>query len=134
MPTLHNPLTVSMMLPQPSMAHTDCSQWAVPVRPDRLGADLEAYVNTLPAIHTLRLCNRFGIGAAINKLPTELVNQIQDHIIKSAREEALREWSEQFQCWEVQCRGVNGNFTREELSELHRGTVGCDDAIACEDR
>lgn len=34
----------------------------------------------------------------------------------------------------MQCRGLNGNFTREKLSELHHGTVGCDDAIACEDR
>lgn len=52
--------------------------WMQRVRPEVLGAHLEAYINLLPTITTLRLCNRFGQGeeAYIKRLPVELVSEI----------------------------------------------------------
>lgn len=65
------------------------------MRVEKLGAHLEAYIQTLPTIVTLRLCSRFGSRPQchINKLPIELVGTIEEHIIESACAEALGTWS-----------------------------------------
>lgn len=58
--------------------------WAVPVKIEQLGAHLEAYTSLQTTLNALRLCNRFGSGtqATITKLPIELVQQIERHMIE----------------------------------------------------
>ncbi|KAI7558996.1 hypothetical protein KC317_g10652, partial [Hortaea werneckii] len=82
--------------------------WAVPVRPDTLGAHLEAYAAGLPAITALRLCHRFGTGDAahITRLPRELILLIEEYVhaanwhLRSKRD---CEWRSTFTCFESQC-------------------------------
>ena len=62
-------------------------EWAVPVRPDELGAHLEAYEQSLPRLLTLRLCHRYGQGpdVYITKLPPELLLQVEEFVIAADR-------------------------------------------------
>lgn len=78
---------------------------AVSVPVDLLGAHLEAYINLLPTISTLRLCNRHGKGdhAIITQLPMELVDAIEGCLVDGTREELHQTWSTLFKCWEHRC-------------------------------
>ena len=82
-----------------------CLAWCQPVKVDQLGAHLEAYVRLLPVLNTLRLCNRFGQGpkAAVARLPVELIEQIEGHIIDDERKEQRKEWCRGLRCWEGRC-------------------------------
>lgn len=75
-------------------------EWAWPVSTARLGAHLEAYKRALPAITTLRLCNRFGQGekAYITKLPIELVTSIEHHLAANQRKKYLKKWQRKADC------------------------------------
>ena len=77
----------------------------VPVRVDKLVAHLEAYVQTIPAITALRLCNRFGKGddCHIHKLPVELVDEVEKLIIEPERERRLAVWIREMKCWSKKC-------------------------------
>jgi hypothetical protein len=110
-------LTVSTTgVPSHQVQPADWQQWALPVRFEKLGAHLEAYVETIPAITALRLCNRFGKGANcyIHKLPIELVQMIEDIIIERERERCLVPWSKQTRCWLQECDDFTDHMTPEE--------------------
>jgi hypothetical protein len=100
------------------------------VRIDKLGAHLEAYVETLPVITALRLCNRFGKGT-ISKLPTELIDAIEHLVRESERERCLVSWSKELKCWKQECNMSEDHFTPEE-QKIFRAryrcvTNGCED-------
>ncbi|TKA64972.1 hypothetical protein B0A55_08592 [Friedmanniomyces simplex] len=84
---------------------------AVPVRPDELGDRMDRFTQTLPQLHALRLCHRFGEGpdVHITKLPVEVVEAIEELVTEAwssfdARNwQMLGGWSEQFACFEHRC-------------------------------
>lgn len=88
---------------------------------DKLGAHLEAYIQTLPTIIALRLCGRFGTGPQchIYKLPVELISAIEPFIVEPARAVALETWSSHYRCFEVKCDMVDDHFTHEEQRAMH---------------
>lgn len=97
------------------------------MRVEQLGAHLEAYVTTLPNIITLRLCNRFGTGSEchINKLPVELVELIEEHIVALEREKALAIWSQQHKCNEKKCKALDHySATKEQLYQRYHELIG----------
>jgi hypothetical protein len=93
---------------------------------DQLRAHLEVYVDTIPAITALRLCNRFGTGdqCHINKLPIELVGLIEEHIIESKREGSLDFWARSLKCCEGSCEPLD-HYSDEDLYQLYHSTYGC---------
>ena len=88
----------------------------MPVRVDKLGAHLEAYIKTRPTINALRLCGRFGTGphCYINKLPVELITVIEIFVVEPVRVKALKTWASEYKCFEVKCDLVDDHFTRKE--------------------
>lgn len=96
--------------------------WAVPVKPDTLGGHLQAYIETLPCIETLRLCHSFGRGvkAAVTKLPVELRTEIESYIIDEARRRILPEWSRKFRCYQDICTAAD----HEQFDEHQRWPDG----------
>lgn len=77
----------------------------VPVPVARLGVHLQAYVDLLPVINTLRLCNRYGKGmqVAVTKLPVEIVTVIERYLIDDTRAQLRDVWEAAFRCWEHRC-------------------------------
>ncbi|KAK5136845.1 hypothetical protein LTR08_001767 [Meristemomyces frigidus] len=107
--------------------------WAVPVRPDVLGAHLEAYEKALPIINALRLCHRFGQGpdAHITRIPVELEQAIEEFVL-DARRTCWHSWSEpdwksEFSCFESTCE-PNGHC--DQMSGILDGAY--DTLEACE--
>lgn len=102
------------------------------MRIEQLGARLKAYVETLLTITTLRLCNRFGTGdhCHVNKLPTELVELIEGHIVGPEREDALGTYSKALRCCEGTCEPID-HYTQEEMYEEYHSKYGCLD-VQCE--
>jgi hypothetical protein len=96
------------------------------VRIEQLGAHLKAYVDTLPTITTLRLCNRLGTGDAyhVNRLAAELVKLIEEHIIELEREDTLKTYSKALRCCEGSCEPLD-HFTQEELYDAYHSYFGC---------
>jgi hypothetical protein len=96
------------------------------VRIDKLGAHLEAYANTLPVVTALRLCNRLGKGAScyIKKLPTELVETIEQFVLDSERERCLAFWSKELKCWKEECAMYDEHLTQQE-QEIFCAQFGC---------
>jgi hypothetical protein len=105
MPELKASLTVSTPHATSISSLTDRTQWALPVRFEKLVAHMEAFEETLPAITTLRLCNRFGQGANchIHKLPLELVELVGEFVVEPERERRLVVWSKMKKCWDRKC-------------------------------
>ena len=99
------------------------------MRIEQLGAHLEAYVDTLPTITTLRLCNGFGTGndCQVNRLPIELIKLIEEHIVVPEREDALVTYSKAIRCCEGTCEPID-HFTQEEMCESYHRHYGCLDA------
>lgn len=66
---------------------------------------LAGYVQALPIITTLRLCNRYAQGPAcgVNKLPTEIIELIETHVHVATRKSAFAEWEQQKKCTEGTC-------------------------------
>jgi hypothetical protein len=78
---------------------------------------VEAYVEILPSIIALRLCNKFGKGPEchIRKLPTELFDVIEQLVVKPERKKRLVLWSQLLRCYTGQCNPENGHpLTGEE--------------------
>lgn len=90
--------------------------WAIQVDVEQLGANLEAYVNLLPTIHTLRLCNRYGKGehVRINTLPVELVTYIEELVTADERASKRAEWAIDFRCYQQLCEPIE-HLTEEQL-------------------
>lgn len=84
---------------------------AVPVQPELLGEHLDAFIATLPKIHALRMCHRFGRGVDVHvtKLPVEIEQAIEELIVESWDSfdpdtwSPLGTWDEQFECFESRC-------------------------------
>lgn len=72
-----------------------------------------------PAIQTLRLCHRFGVGkkAYLPKLPQELVEEISTVIYLSHRQEVTKSWVENQECFEGECRPKD-HFTERKWVEM----------------
>ncbi|KAK4624332.1 hypothetical protein CLAFUW4_06040 [Fulvia fulva] len=94
--------------------------WAAPVAIDKLGACVEAYVTSQPAINTLRLCNRYGSGenAAINKLPVELVEHIEGYYMADRRSQLLAEWKLELACWKATCSPLEHLDDEDEIENI----------------
>jgi hypothetical protein len=107
------------------------------VCPEQAGAHLEVYIATLSVINTLRLCNRYGTGATcyINKVPTELISAVEEYLVESAREKALKTWSQERKCCEGICQELEHyDHTQEELYQLYHSYYGClDEACSPKD-
>lgn len=97
--------------------------WATPVRVEVLGAHLEAYIDLLPTINTLKLCHRFGNpSTTFAKLPKELVLEIERLMIVEARAKHLPAWEADFDCYQQLCEPIE-HLTEEALEELHQRVV-----------
>jgi len=94
--------------------------YAVPVNVVDLGASLKAYVDTLPTVNTLRLCNCFGKGpnAFITKMPVELVKAVETHVVKPARAKVATDWERDFRCFQQEC-SMTDYLSREEKFEIY---------------
>lgn len=92
--------------------------WALPVHVAQLGAHVEAYLETLPALNALRACNRFikGPQCSINKLPVKLVQSIAHYYILPIRAAKLKQWKERLECYEGDCELI-GHWDRADLVE-----------------
>ena len=79
--------------------------WAVPVRPDDLGAHLQAYKTDVPVLNGLRLYHKYGKGKAahITKLPSELLLAVEGHIFQCALDEFSGQWKWLFSHYESRC-------------------------------
>lgn len=95
--------------------------YAVPVHVLDLGAGLKAYIDTLPVINQLRLCNRFGRGeqAFITKLPVEVLGLIEYHIKRPIRRKFRAGWKKELRCFEQKC-SVTDHFTWERKLEIYQ--------------
>lgn len=76
---------------------------------EALCASLGAYAETRPVLDTLRLCHRFGRGpkCVINKLPVELVQQIEDYIAAPALPKHQDLWAPALRCLEEVCNSMD---------------------------
>jgi hypothetical protein len=104
---------------------------ALPVNAAQLVANLQTYLDTLPALNALRACNRFGKGPQchITKLPVELVQSVANYYILPVREELARQCNSQFRCFEDKC-SLRDHRTREDMLEMHYRYV---DFCECEE-
>ncbi|KAK4893983.1 hypothetical protein LTR27_007789 [Elasticomyces elasticus] len=100
--------------------------WVIRVDTSDLGARLQAYFNLLPTTYTLRLCNRFGTGddAHINRLPVEIVTEIESYLIEAAREDTELEWSPNHFCFAGMCEPIDHYYSEEELIRLYAHYCG----------
>lgn len=91
--------------------------WAVPVRPDILCQNLQAYKTALPVLNALRLCHRFGQGPDVHvtKLPVEIEQAIED-IIFNANLSRLP-FADAFEHFESRCMPVD--HLDDEYGELY---------------
>lgn len=107
--------------------------WALPVEPAPLLAHTRAYVSTLPALNTLRACNRFGTGphCHITKLPVELVEAIANYHVVTVRNKELKKCRKLFRCYEDQCSLLDHRSRKELLDIYHEVRQECDDDCCC---
>ena len=92
--------------------------WAMPVKPDLLGRQIEAYAAALPALNSLRLCHRFGHGPNVNitKLPAEIMLIIEDEVFAHhCQGTGWGEWEEAFQHYESRCAPIDHLFDDRPL-------------------
>ncbi|GAB7343453.1 hypothetical protein MBLNU457_1477t1 [Dothideomycetes sp. NU457] len=99
--------------------------WAIPVSVGQLIGHLEAHKKMKATIDTLRLCNRFGKGpnAKVTKLPVELVEMIEQEILREPRATAARAWERRHACIEQRCQPLD-HFHYFELKEFARIVMG----------
>ena len=104
------------------MADSITVAWAVPVQTDLLGARLEAHIMSKSSIHVFKLCVKYGqtSGAAVGKLPPELVNTVVGHIYHPIFNEIRAQWSKKQLCVNNSC-SPSDHFSRDEIEELHQG-------------
>jgi hypothetical protein len=94
---------------------------ASPVSAAQLGAHLEAYLDTLPAMNALRACHRFGKGSQchIRKIPAELVQTVAQYYILPVRKEKLNRWQECLECFENACEIAHYYSKEQALADYH---------------
>jgi hypothetical protein len=76
--------------------------WVVPVNMSELGAGLQAIIDTMPQVTTLRLCHRFRDGP-LSRLPQELLEHIIDDAKRVAQVECRPGWYLDSVCWQGTC-------------------------------
>jgi hypothetical protein len=92
--------------------------WIVPVSMSKLGASLQAIVDTMPQTTTLRLCHRFRDGP-LSRLPQELLEHIIDDAQRAARKDCQSGWYQDAVCWQGTCLPEDHyNFYGEEVERL----------------
>lgn len=111
---------------------------ATSVKPDILGSRLEAYINALDTVTTLRLCHRFGKGpqATISTLPVELVHLIEYQILREEQSATLESWQKDFKCFKQQCQPID-HFSKSDLEHWRKQVTlgamfGLDDIYCAE--
>lgn len=95
---------------------------------------LTGYIQSLPTIATLRLCNRYGKGPAcfVNRLPTELIDLIEGHVRVASRESAYEEFQEQTRCDRKTCacdRSMCHSYCTPERRVRHQHRISVSMAI-----
>ncbi|KAF2171755.1 hypothetical protein M409DRAFT_17990 [Zasmidium cellare ATCC 36951] len=104
--------------------------WAVPVDIEVVGPNVEAFIKLQPIINALRLCHRFGnSGAPITRLPVELLNNIEEVLLKAEREKQREQWQEDYQCFRQACSTLD-HYTEEDIDEI-RGVMGICECDEC---
>ncbi|KAK4554662.1 hypothetical protein LTR86_008164 [Recurvomyces mirabilis] len=96
--------------------------WVQRVRPDLLGSHLEAYIKLLPTFNTLRLCVRHGKGKAVpvNRLPTELVSQIEAELLAQAHyDNDVPVWGKCAFCFRGFCDPFDHSYSERDLVRLY---------------
>jgi hypothetical protein len=79
------------------------------------------HIQTLPTLHTLRLCNRFGHGR-FKDFPVELVKMIEGHVASSVREKLAERPVVASRCFRNDCSLID-HADRETLMDLYRDDV-----------
>jgi hypothetical protein len=79
------------------------------------------HIQTLPTLHTLRLCNRFGHGR-FKDFPVELVKMIEGHVASSVREKLAERSVVASRCFRNDCSLID-HADRETLTDLYRKGV-----------
>lgn len=82
---------------------------------------MQAYIEMLLTLNTLRLCHRYGKGphCQINRLSIELLEVIEQLVLEPARQEALGTWSRSLQCFQRTCDVSNEHLPCEEMYRVY---------------
>ena len=88
--------------------------WATEVDAFQLGARLEAYADTRPAIEAFRLCDL--------KLPAEVIDMVIDEVRYLAYVENIGPWLEARRCYKATCT-PESHYTVQELHDYF--SIGC---------
>ncbi|KAK3676074.1 hypothetical protein LTR78_004266 [Recurvomyces mirabilis] len=96
--------------------------WVQSVRPDLLGSHLEAYIKLIPTFNMLRLCARHGKGKAVtvNRLPTELVSQIEAELLAQEHYgNDIPVWGKSAFCFRGFCDPIDHLYSEQDLVRLY---------------
>jgi hypothetical protein len=77
-----------------------------------------AHIQTLPTLHTLRLCHRFGHGR-FKDFPVELIKMIEGHVTSPVREKLAERSAVASRCFKNDCSLLD-HADRELLMDLYR--------------
>lgn len=107
---------------------TICLTWTVQVPVEKLGGHVQLFETLVPAINTLRMCNRFGQGdeAHITKLPMELVHRIEEYYILNSINTHATEHKvavdKDYRCWKGTC-DISDHFEHPRLLEIYNAEM-----------
>jgi hypothetical protein len=91
------------------------------VNAEALAVQMLTHIQTLPTLHTLRLCNRFGHGR-FKDFPVELVKMIEGHVASSVREKLAERATVASRCFRNDCSLID-HADKEMLMDLYREGV-----------
>ena len=87
--------------------------WAVGVDFPRLGARLEAYVETKAAITTFAACKSVSNIPSMTALPVEVLTMIHDALTDMVYLEKLHEWHRAQRCLQGECHARDHSTSKE---------------------
>ena len=92
--------------------------WAIPVNTQKLGAQLEAYVESKPFVDAFNLAIRYGLvsRAPIGRLPPELVTMIIGLIREPMLARCEVRWAKYQRCCDNDCTTLD-HFTEDEIRD-----------------
>jgi hypothetical protein len=79
------------------------------------------HISTLPSLHTLRLCNRFGHGR-FHDFPVELIKMVEGYVAKPVRERVATNLAVASRCFKNDCSLID-HADREMPLDLYREGV-----------
>lgn len=96
--------------------------WAVPVKPEELGPQLESFKAFLPTLTTLRMCHRYGKGpdVHITKLPPEILDAIETILFRPAASRFWNEWEECFEHFKGECAPIDHFYDDRRLDVIDK--------------